>query len=70
MPGAKAVAAPMQVAQIPAAGADFQIVDRELPRPGDGQVRIKVEACGICHSDVLTKEGNVARNSVSTHSGT
>ena len=50
-------AAPMKVAQIPTAGADFQIVDREIPKPGAGQVLIKVQACGICHSDALTKEG-------------
>ena len=50
--------APMKVAQIPKAGADFQIVEREIPRPGTGHVRIKVQACGVCHSDVLTKEGS------------
>ena len=49
--------APMRVAQIPKAGADFQIVEREIPEPGSGEVRIKVQACGVCHSDVLTKEG-------------
>ena len=49
--------APMKAAQIPKAGADFQIVEREIPNPGPGQVRVKVQACGICHSDVLTKEG-------------
>ncbi len=49
--------APMKVAQIPKAGADFQIVERDIPNPGAGQVRIKVQACGVCHSDVLTKEG-------------
>lgn len=49
--------APMKAAQIPKAGADFQIVDREVPKPGRGQVRIKVQACGVCHSDALTKEG-------------
>jgi D-arabinose 1-dehydrogenase-like Zn-dependent alcohol dehydrogenase len=47
----------MKVAQIPKAGADFQVVEREIPNPGAGQVRIKVQACGVCHSDVLTKEG-------------
>jgi D-arabinose 1-dehydrogenase-like Zn-dependent alcohol dehydrogenase len=47
----------MKVAQIPKGGADFQIVEREIPNPGAGQVRIKVRACGVCHSDVLTKEG-------------
>jgi len=51
------VATTMRVAQISKPGADFQIVEREIPKPGAGQVRIKVQACGICHSDVLTKEG-------------
>lgn len=49
--------APMKVAQIPKAGADFQIVEREIPAPSAGEVRIRVQACGVCHSDVLTKEG-------------
>jgi len=49
--------APMKAAQIPKPGGDFQIVEREIPKPGAGQVLIKVQACGICHSDVLTKEG-------------
>jgi D-arabinose 1-dehydrogenase-like Zn-dependent alcohol dehydrogenase len=49
--------ATMKVAQISKAGGDFEIVDREIPKPGTGQVRIKVEACGICRSDVLTKDG-------------
>jgi len=57
MPVTKLATAPMKVAQIPSPGADFQIVEREIPKPGVGQVRIKVQACGICHSDVLTKEG-------------
>lgn len=35
----------------------LQLVERELPSPGTGQVLIKVQACGICHSDVFTKEG-------------
>src|SRR5580704_12371202 len=49
--------APMKAAQIPKAGADFEIVEREIPKPDAGQVLIKVQACGICHSDSLTKEG-------------
>jgi D-arabinose 1-dehydrogenase-like Zn-dependent alcohol dehydrogenase len=57
MATAKVAIAPMKAAQIPKAGADFQIVDREIPKPGAGQVRIKVQACGVCHSDVFTKEG-------------
>jgi D-arabinose 1-dehydrogenase-like Zn-dependent alcohol dehydrogenase len=48
---------PMRVAQIPKPGGDFQIVEREIPKPTAGQVRIKVQACGVCHSDVLTKDG-------------
>jgi D-arabinose 1-dehydrogenase-like Zn-dependent alcohol dehydrogenase len=47
----------MKVAQISSPGADFQIVERAIPEPGPGHVRIKVQACGVCHSDVLTKEG-------------
>lgn len=49
---------PMKVAQVPKGGADFQIIEREIPRAGPGQVRIKVQACGVCHSDVFTKEGS------------
>ncbi|HYL86055.1 MAG TPA: alcohol dehydrogenase [Candidatus Angelobacter sp.] len=49
--------APMKAAQITKAGGDFEIVEREIPKPGPGHVLIKVQACGVCHSDVLTKEG-------------
>jgi D-arabinose 1-dehydrogenase-like Zn-dependent alcohol dehydrogenase len=52
-----AAVSPMKVAQVPASGADFQIVKREIPDSGAGHVRIKVQACGVCHSDVLTKDG-------------
>lgn len=55
----KVATAPMKVAQVPAPGADFQIVEREIPEPDAGHVRIKVQACGVCHSDVLTKEGSM-----------
>jgi D-arabinose 1-dehydrogenase-like Zn-dependent alcohol dehydrogenase len=48
---------PMKVAQISKAGGDFEIVEREIPKPEAGQVRIKVQACGVCHSDLFTKEG-------------
>jgi D-arabinose 1-dehydrogenase-like Zn-dependent alcohol dehydrogenase len=54
---AKPQVAPMKVAQISKPGGDFEIVEREIPETGPGQVRIKVQACGVCHSDVLTKEG-------------
>src|ERR1700761_1233663 len=49
--------AKMKAVQVPKPGADFEIVEREIPAPGRGQVRIKVQACGVCHSDVLTKDG-------------
>ncbi len=48
----------MKAAQVPRPGADFEIVEREIPQPGPGQVRIRVMACGICHSDMFTKEGH------------
>jgi D-arabinose 1-dehydrogenase-like Zn-dependent alcohol dehydrogenase len=54
----KMAAAPMKVAQISGPGAAFEIVEREIPNPDAGQVRIKVQACGVCHSDVFTKEGS------------
>jgi len=47
----------MKVVQVSKPGGDFEIVEREIPTPDPGQVRIKVQACGVCHSDVLTKEG-------------
>jgi D-arabinose 1-dehydrogenase-like Zn-dependent alcohol dehydrogenase len=50
-------AAQMKVAQISKPGTGFQIVERDIPEPDAGQVRIKVQACGVCHSDVLTVEG-------------
>jgi len=51
-------AATMMVVQVSKPGADLGIVEREIPKPGAGQVRIKVHACGICRSDLLTKDGS------------
>jgi len=45
----------MKAAQVTTAGGDFEIVDREIPTPSSGQVRVRVEACGICHSDAFVK---------------
>ena len=47
----------MRVVQVSQPKGPFEIVEREMPEPSQGSVRIKVQACGICHSDSLTKEG-------------
>src|SRR2546425_7096516 len=47
----------MQTAQISKPGGDWELVERVIPEPRAGQVRVKVEACGMCHSDVFVKEG-------------
>jgi len=47
----------MRVVQVTKAKGPFEIVERDIPNPGPGDVRVKVQACGVCHSDVLTKEG-------------
>ena len=48
--------AKMKAAQVTQPGSPLELVEREVPVPGRGQVRIRVQACGICHSDVFTKE--------------
>jgi D-arabinose 1-dehydrogenase-like Zn-dependent alcohol dehydrogenase len=47
----------MRAIQVAAPRGPFEIVEREIPEPGPGEVRLKVEACGICHSDALVKDG-------------
>jgi D-arabinose 1-dehydrogenase-like Zn-dependent alcohol dehydrogenase len=47
----------MQAAQISKPRGEWELVERVMPEPRPGQVRVKVEACGICHSDVFVKEG-------------
>ena len=47
----------MRVVQVTRPNGPFEIIEREIPEPGAGQVRVKVEACGVCHSDSFTKEG-------------
>jgi D-arabinose 1-dehydrogenase-like Zn-dependent alcohol dehydrogenase len=47
----------MRVAQVPYANGPFELVERDIPEPGAGQLLIKVQACGVCHSDSYTKEG-------------
>src|SRR5207253_10430629 len=48
----------MRVMQVPKVNAAFELVEREIPQPGQRQVRVRVQACGLCHSDSLTKEGH------------
>jgi D-arabinose 1-dehydrogenase-like Zn-dependent alcohol dehydrogenase len=47
----------MKAVQVSKGGGPFELVERPIPEPGRGQVRIKIEACGICHSDVMVKDG-------------
>jgi len=47
----------MRAARVPEAGGDFELVDLPVPTPADDEVRVRVEACGICHSDAFVKEG-------------
>lgn len=47
----------MRVVQVASRGGAFELGERELPQPGPGEVRVKVQACGICHSDAIAKEG-------------
>lgn len=47
----------MKAMQIAEPGADFELVELPIPDVGAGEVRIKVQACGICHSDAFVKEG-------------
>jgi len=49
----------MRAVQVPFAGGPFEIVERDIPEPDSGMVRVKVQACGICHSDEVTKEGQL-----------
>ena len=49
--------ATMKTMQITEPGADFELAEKEIPTPAENEVLIKVEACGICHSDAFVKEG-------------
>jgi alcohol dehydrogenase len=49
--------AKMRAVQVAQAGGPFEMVEREIPEPEAGTVRIKVQACGVCHSDTVTKDG-------------
>ena len=47
----------MRVVQVPYKDGPFELVERDLPEPGPGEVRVKVQACGICHSDSIARDG-------------
>ena len=47
----------MKAMQVSEAGSDFELVEKDIPQPGKNEVLIKIQACGICHSDQFTKEG-------------
>jgi D-arabinose 1-dehydrogenase-like Zn-dependent alcohol dehydrogenase len=50
--------ATMRAVQVSSPGGDFELVEREVPEPGRGEVLVRVQACGLCHSDALAKEGH------------
>ena len=48
----------MKAIQVSSPGADFELIQKEIPKPGNNEVLIKVKACGVCHGDAITKEGH------------
>ena len=54
--------ATMKIARVPAANEKFELADVEIPEPNRGHVRVKVHACGVCHSDSLTVEGGLGND--------
>ena len=49
--------AKMRAVQVARAGGPLEPVERDVPEPGQNEVRVRIEACGVCHSDSLTVEG-------------
>lgn len=47
----------LKAIQVSSPGGDFELVQKEIPRPLENEVLIKVEACGVCHGDAIVKEG-------------
>ena len=47
----------MRSVQVSKPNGSFELVEREIPEPGDRKVRIKIQACGICNGDSVTKQG-------------
>ncbi len=61
--------AKMRAVHVARAGGPLELVEREIPAPGAGTVRIKVQACGVCHSDSVAKEGLLPGHSVPARAG-
>ena len=57
--------AKMRAVQVSKPKGPLELVERDVPEPGPGQVRIKVQACGICHSDAFTQGGRFPGHPVS-----
>jgi D-arabinose 1-dehydrogenase-like Zn-dependent alcohol dehydrogenase len=49
--------AKMRAVQVGQKGGPLELIERDLPEPGPGEVRVRVQACGVCHSDSVTQEG-------------
>ena len=60
----------MKAVQVGSPRADFELVHKEIPEPKGNEIRIRVEACGVCHGDALVKEGNFPGHPISPGSGT
>src|SRR6185436_11888553 len=56
-PHRSSIMSTMRAVQVSRAGGPLELIERPVPEPGRGEVRIKVKACGICHSDAITKDG-------------
>ncbi len=48
----------MKAVQVRSPGADFELVNRQIPEPRENEVLLRVDACGICHGDAVAKEGH------------
>jgi D-arabinose 1-dehydrogenase-like Zn-dependent alcohol dehydrogenase len=57
--------AKMRAVQVARAGGPLELIERDMPEPARGEVRVRVEACGVCHSDSFTVEGHSGRASPS-----
>lgn len=60
----------MRAVQVTRPGGPLELVERPVPEPGPGAVRVKVQACGICHSGWLTKEATCRASSTCGCPGT